>query len=310
MSASAVLANPARVSNLASVRRSILRVLADEGWPEPTWLQTTREDAGESQARRAVADGASVLFVCGGDGTVMAAAAALAGSDTAMAVIPSGTGNVLALNLGLPTDVPSAVRLATRGGRRRIDLGEVDGRLFTVAAGIGLDALILADAPHLVKHRVGWLAYAAAALRHLGEPQFATEVSLDGGEPIARHVRSVLVANVGRLPGGITLLPSAVPDDGLLDVALIAPRRLLDWARLLRSLLGRHPKGGRLETFRARQVEITTDSSQPREIDGDSLPPGLALAVRVRPAALTVCVPQPDPNPRRQRRGPIGPPTT
>ncbi|MGA8208359.1 MAG: diacylglycerol kinase family protein [Candidatus Dormiibacterota bacterium] len=301
MSTTAVLVNPARVSNLRSLRRTVLETLAHEGWPEPAWLQTTTQATGESQARHAISDGATVLFVCGGDGTVMAAAAALSGSETALAVIPSGTGNVLALNLGLPTDVSSAVRLAVSGGRRRIDLGEVDGRVFTVAAGVGLDALVLADTPHLVKHRVGWPAYVAAGLRHLGEPQFAAQLSLDGGEPFVRQVRSILVANVGRLPGGITLLPSAVPDDGLLDVAVIAPGRLRDWARLWRSLVGRHPKGGRIETFRASRIEINTDSSQPREIDGDPLPPGLALVVGVRPAALMVCVPQHVAGPGRKR---------
>ena len=265
-------------------------MLADEGWPEPLWLQTEREDAGESAARRAVAAGAEVLFVCGGDGTVMAAAAALAGTDTALAVIPSGTGNLLALNLRLPTDVVSAVRIATRGARRNIDLGEADGRLFAVAAGIGLDAQILAETPRRAKHRLGWPAYAASALRHLGGPRFPAKVSLDGGTPIEREVRSVLVANVGRLPGGINLLPEAVADDGLLDVALIAPRRLHDWARLLTSLIGRHPAGGRLETFRARRVDITASEPQPREMDGEPLAPGELLTVRIRPNALTVCV--------------------
>jgi diacylglycerol kinase family enzyme len=220
----------------------------------------------------------------------MAAAAALAGTQTALAVIPSGTGNLLALNLRLPADVVSAVRVVTRGDRRNIDLGEADGRLFAVAAGIGLDAQILAETPRRAKHRLGWPAYAAAALRHLGEPRFPAKVSLDGGTPIEREVRSVLVANVGRLPGGINLLPEAVADDGLLDVALIAPRRLHDWARLLTSLMGRHPTGGRLETFRARRVDITTSEPQPREMDGEPLPPGELLAVRIRPNALTVCV--------------------
>ncbi|MGB6771671.1 MAG: diacylglycerol kinase family protein [Candidatus Dormiibacterota bacterium] len=290
MSESAVLVNAARVANPAALRRSIARALSDEGWSVPGWFETTRGESGEATAQRAAAAGIEVLFVCGGDGTVGAAAAALAGTETAIAVIPSGTGNLLALNLGLPTDIAGAVRLATRGGRRRIDLGEVDGRTFTVAAGIGLDAQILADTPHRAKHHLGWTAYAAAAVPHLRDPRFRAEVRLDGGPTIERDVRSVLVANVGRLPGGITLLPSAVPDDGLLDVALIAPSRSRDWATLLASLIGRHPKGGRIETFRVERVEITTADSQPREVDGESLPWGARLAVQVRPHALTVCV--------------------
>lgn len=291
MSLSAVLVNPARVRNVPDLRRSIRRALAADGWPEPTWLETAPDDAGAREVRNAIAAGAEVLFVCGGDGTVMAAAAALAGTDAALAVIPSGTGNLLAMNLRLPTNVLRAVRLATRGGRRRIDMGEVDGQLFTVAAGIGLDAQILADTPHRAKHRFGWLAYAAAALPHLGGQTFLAQVRLDGGPPMTRDVRSVLVANVGRLPGGMTLLPSAVPDDGLLDVALIAASRIGDWARLWASLRGHHPRGGRVETFRVRQIEVTTSRPQPREVDGEPLPSGSGLAVQVRPRALTICVP-------------------
>ena len=100
----------------------------------------------------------------------------------------------------------------------------------------------------------------------------------------------MLVANVGRLPGGIHLVPTAAPDDGQLDVVLIAPRWPHEWAGVLFSLVGRDPRGGRLETFRA----------QARELDGDQLPPGRSLAVAVRSSALTVCVPRPDQAPRRR----------
>ena len=300
MTRSAVLVNPARSSHRQSLRRSILRVLAEDGWPEPSWFETTPEATGESQAREAVESGAEVLFVCGGDGTVRGAASALAGTEVALAVLPSGTGNVLALNLGLPSGVVEGVRLATRGGRRRIDLGEVDGLIFTVAAGIGLDAQMLADASYRAKHRLGWPAYWAAALRHLIAPRFPAQVRLDGGPPLQREVRSVLVANVGRLPGGIHLVPTAAPDDGQLDVVLIAPRWPHEWAGVLFSLVGRDPRGGRLETFRAQRVEVTADRPQARELDGDQLPPGRSLAVAVRSSALTVCVPRPDQAPRRR----------
>lgn len=290
MTASAVLVNPARVQNLGALRRSILRALAEDGWPEPTWLQTTPMDTGERQALLAVAAGAEVLFVCGGDGTVQAAVAALSGTDAALAVLPSGTGNLLALNLGLPNDLGAGIRLATRGARRLIDLGEVEGRPFAVATGMGLDAQMLADTPHRAKHLLGWLAYAAFVVRRLREPRFSVRVRLDGGPWISREVRSVLAANVGRLPGGITLLPSALPDDGLLDVALIGPSRIRDWARLLASLVGDQAKGGRIETFRGHSVEISTDEPQLRELDGEPLGPGRSLRVSVRPRALTVCV--------------------
>lgn len=294
MTRSAVLVNPARVRNAKSLRLEIAKALSSEGWPLPAWFETSAERSGTEQAREAVESGVGVLFVCGGDGTVRAAVEGLAGTETALAVLPSGTANVLALNLGIPPDLASAVRVATRGERRRIDVGDADGRVFTVAAGMGLDAQMLADTSHRAKHRLGWAAYAAAAARHLGGPRFPVQVRLDGGSLIPREVRSVLVVNVGRFPGGLNLLPAAEADDGYLDVVLIAPRRLVEWAGILVSLRGHPPRAGKLETFRARRVEIVADQPQGRQVDGDQLPPGTTMVVSIRPAALTACVPSAD----------------
>ncbi len=291
MSRSAVLVNPARVPNQAALRRAVLQVLGQAGWPPPSWLTTTPEDPGEGPVRSAAAAGAEVIFVCGGDGTVMAAAAAVAGSGVALAVLPFGTGNLLARNLGLPSGAEAGVWSAVRGGRRVIDLGEVDGRIFTVAAGIGLDARVLAETSHRAKRVLGWAAYVIAGIRHLGGPSFAVTIRLDGGPAISRQVRSVLVANVGRFPAGLNLLPGALADDGLFEVALITPRRLLDWVRLVTSMAGRHPKGGRVETFSAAVVEVVAEVPQPRQADGEPLGDGRRMSVRVRPRALTLCVP-------------------
>lgn len=222
---------------------------------------------------------------------MLAALAGLTGSNVALAILPSGTGNVLALNLGLPAGLGAGVRVATRGARRRMDLGEVDGRPFAVASGIGLDALMLETTPNRAKLRLGWTAYGASVVRHLSDPQFRVAISLDGAEPFTREVHSVLVANVGRFPGGINLLPDASPFDGMLDVALIAPSRLRDWAQLLTTLVGRHAKGGGVETFRVRKVTVRTENRRPRELDGDPLPPGEDLSVRVLAGGVTVCVP-------------------
>jgi len=287
-----VLVNPSRVADQTALRRTMTRVLDRAGWPEPEWLATTPDDSGESLVRAAVAAGVEVVFACGGDGTVMAAAAALAGSAVALAVLPFGTGNLLARNLSLPMGVEAGVGAAVGGGRRVIDLGEAEGRIFTVAAGIGLDARVLAETSHRAKRSLGWLAYVLAGIRHLGGPSFSATIRLDQGQPICRQVRSVMVANVGRFPAGLDLLPGARPDDGLLEVALITPRRLRDWVALIRSMAGRHPRGGRVETFSAAVVEVVAEPPQPREADGEPLGEGARMAVRVRPGALNVCVPQ------------------
>jgi YegS/Rv2252/BmrU family lipid kinase len=289
---SAVVVNPSKVTDLDQRRREICAVLAEAGWAEPLWIETTRDDPGCGQTRQAVAAGAQVVFACGGDGTVMACATELAGSDVALAVIPSGTGNLLAANLGLSSDVKAAVAVATHGARRRIDVGVVGKRCFTVMAGMGFDAQMLDATPEHLKRRLGWPAYVVAALRYLRHRPMRVRIRLDGGPPIRRRARTVLIANVGRLQGGIPLLPDARPDDGFLDVAVLTPHKLGHWLWLAWGVLRRRPVVPRMETFRATRVDVSSDRDQQRELDGDVIEPGRSLSVSIKPRALCLCVPE------------------
>jgi diacylglycerol kinase family enzyme len=288
---SAVVVNPAKVTDLAGRRREICAALAEAGWPEPLWLPTTREDPGCGQAAEAVRCGASVVFACGGDGTVMACAGTLAGSDVALAILPSGTGNLLATNLNLPSGVADGVRVATRGARRRIDLGHCGGTYFTVMAGMGFDAQLIHGTSERLKARLGWPAYALAALRHLRHRPMRVQIRLDRGIPLHRRARTVLVGNVGKLQGGIPLLPDAQPDDGWLDVAVLSPRTIPHWLGMAWGVLRRKRHVTRMETYRARRVEVFCRHPQPRELDGDLIKPSRLLEVTIRPQALWVCIP-------------------
>jgi len=287
---SAVVVNPAKVSDLDGRRKEICDALAEAGWPEPLWLETTPEDPGCGQTREAMAGGAEVVFACGGDGTVMACAGTLAGSDVALAILPSGTGNLLATNLNLPSGVADGVRVATDGTRRCIDLGLCGDTHFTVMAGMGFDAQLIDGASEQLKARLGWPAYVLAALRHLRHRPIRVRIRLDGGEAVRRRARTVLVANVGKLQGGIPLLPDAQPDDGWLDVAVLSPHTLRHWLAMAWGVLRRRERVPRLQILRARQVEVSSSRPQPRELDGDLIEPSRALSVRIRPAALWLCV--------------------
>jgi diacylglycerol kinase family enzyme len=303
----AVVVNPAKVVDLDGRRREICAALADAGWPDPLWLPTTPEDPGCGQTRQAIADGVDIVFACGGDGTVMACASELAGTRVALAVLPSGTGNLLAVNLKLPSGVADAVGVATRGARRRIDVGACEDHCFTVMAGMGFDAAMLDTASDGLKARLGWPAYLLAGLRHLRGRPMRLRIRLDGGPALRRRARTVLVANVGRLQGGIDLLPDARPDDGLFDVAILSPRHLRDWLALAAAVLRRRRAIPRMETHRAARVEVLSDRRQPREVDGDVIDAAARLSAVVRPAALTVCVPaSPDPAGRHEERGAAG----
>ena len=161
-------------------------------------------------------------------------------------------------------------------------------------AGIGFDAAMMADASAGMKRLAGWPAYVASGLRHLRDPVMRVQLRIDDGPPLRRPARTVLVGNVGRLQGGLELLPDAAVDDGLLDVVVVAPRTLRDWIRLawrvFRRDRTRHPH---LERFRGRTVLIEADRIVPRQMDGTVIDDGRSLDTRIEPGALVVRAPQP-----------------
>jgi diacylglycerol kinase family enzyme len=290
---SAVVFNPVKVDDLDLLRRIVNEGVATVGWPEPAWLETTPEDPGRGQAAKAVEDGAELIFVCGGDGTVMAVVTALAGTDVALAVLPAGTGNLLAANLGLGTDAAAGVEVAIEGGRKRIDVGAVGDQCFAVMAGMGFDAQMLEGTSDTAKKHIGWLAYVGGAAKHLRNPPMRIRLVIDGGAPMPRRPRSVIVGNVGRLQGGVRLLSEAQPDDGKLDVAVLSPRSLGHWARLGWAVVRRSKRVPLMETYTAERVEIYSNRPQSRQLDGDLIEPGKSMKIQIRRRALLLCVPQP-----------------
>jgi diacylglycerol kinase family enzyme len=222
---------------------------------------------------------------------------ALAGTDVALAVLPAGTGNLLAANLGLTDDIATAIEVVIQGGRRRIDVGDIGGQSFAVMAGMGFDAHMLDATNDTAKKHIGWLAYVAGAAKHLRDRPMRIRITLDDRPSFTRRPRTVIVGNVGRLQGGMRLLNDARPDDGVLDVAILSPRTLWHWAALGWGVLRRKDTVARMETFTAGRVEIRSNRAQPRQLDGDLIDPGKHLLVTVRPEALLLCVPQPATDP-------------
>ena len=168
MSRAAVVVNPTKLDDDEAFRKSVRRVMDDHGWDEPLWLETTPEDPGRGQAESAVSAGIGLVLACGGDGTVTACAEGITGTGIPLAIIPMGTGNLLARNIGLPMGLEEALAIALGGVQQPIDAGRVNGALFVVMAGLGLDAEMLsgtiepelfADAPEaddaeLLRHGV------------------------------------------------------------------------------------------------------------------------------------------------------------
>jgi diacylglycerol kinase (ATP) len=298
----AVVVNPTKVVDVVSLRTKVTGWMTAKGWDAPLWLETTTEDTGRRVTLRAIDDGVDLVFACGGDGTVMAVISGLAGSGVPLGVLPAGTGNLLVRNLGLPDDLETAVLTGLAGDDRPVDVGRVDaedlpeGFRFAVMAGMGFDAALVADAPEGLKRALGWPAYVVSGLRHLPDRSMRVTLRLDGDAPMRRRARAVVVGNVGRLQAGLLLLPDARPDDGVLDVVLIAPGGPTGWLRVAGRVLLRRKHGiGRhrrtVEHFTACLVEIETDRPQPRQLDGDPIGAGTTLRLAMEHHALIVRVP-------------------
>jgi YegS/Rv2252/BmrU family lipid kinase len=266
---------------------------SEHGW-EPEFAQTSETDDALALARRAVAAGAELVFAAGGDGTVRACAEALAGTGVPLGIVPLGTANLTARALGIPGRAGPAIDAGFAGRDRQIDLAQVagdsgSGEVYAAMAGIGLDAAVVEAARRDVKRRLGWVAYAVSGLTRLWWPASDFTVRLDGGEPMRRRARCVVVGNSGLLPGGFGLLPGARLDDGRLDVGILAPSGPLGWPRVAGHILTRsRTHSGHLERFQASRVEISAPTALPRQIDGELATPGHTLDVSVWPHALTV----------------------
>lgn len=293
----AVIAHPGKVGDRGAARSMITAIAAEHDCAEPRWMETSAAAPGPGQAREALAGGADLVLVWGGDGTMIGVAGVVQGSGVPLGIIPGGTGNLLARNLGLPLDPAAAVRVALAGRDRTLDLLDVDlgageHRFSAVMCGVGWDAEMMA-APEERKRRLGWGAYAIEGVRSLGSRPMKLRVSVDDGPEHHLTGRTVLVANVGMLVAGLVLVPQAEADDGLLDVLVIDPSSPLDWIRTTAGIVtrtGADTDPSRVR-FRGRHVRIATGHVRKRQIDGDLVTPGAVLDVRVRPAALVVRVP-------------------
>ncbi|TDW89868.1 MULTISPECIES: diacylglycerol kinase family protein [Kribbella] len=294
----AVIVNPIKVGDGVAFRRKVTRALAVRGFDDPLWLETRVDDAGNAMAKLAIENESDLVLVAGGDGTVRVVCSALAHTGIPVGVIPAGTGNLLARNLHIPLDLDDALERILEGRDRRIDLVRVNGDgldtdRFAVMAGLGLDAAIISDAPPHLKKQIGWTAYLVSAAKNINHPSVRVQITIDDAETIERRVRTVVIGNVGMLQANIPLLPDARPDDGLLDVVVIAPRRVTQWPIVVWRLLTRtHRTDMYLERFTGRKVELVAAVDVQRQLDGDPIGAGRSLFTEIEPGALTARVPK------------------
>ncbi len=268
------------------------KLLAAEGVTDPLWHEVKKSRRAPACARRAAARGVDVLFVWGGDGTVQRCIDAVAGTDTAVAILPAGTANLLAMNLRIPGDLAEAVRIGLYGDRRRLDTGRVNGEHFTVMAGAGFDARMIAGADRGLKDRLGRAAYLYTGIRNLSERRVRATVEVDGKRFYQGRVACVLAGNVGKILGGIEAFPQARPDDGLLQFGVVTAKNPVDWARAVGKLaLGRAGESPFVEVTHGSRFKIRFDRKVPYELDGGARPARRQMRIKVHPGSVTICVP-------------------
>lgn len=297
----ALVINPTK-NDADAARAALLTACAAAGLDEPFVIETTAEDPGQSMTHDALSAGCEVVIAAGGDGTVREVAEVLAGTETIMAILPLGTGNLLARNLGfILDDVGAAVHTALNGRTRRIDAagielersdGTRDEHVFLVMAGIGTDAEMMADTRDDLKAVVGPLAYAEAGVRHLPGKRKKVMVTLDDEPPQEREVRSVVFANAGRLQAGLEFVPDAKLDDGLLDLVVMSPRSALGWIWIALKTAFRHRRPiPVIDYSQAKRIRITAAEEIGSQLDGDTTGKVVGVTVKVMPLALRIRVP-------------------
>ncbi|POH62908.1 diacylglycerol kinase [Cryobacterium zongtaii] len=312
----AVVYNPIKV-NLDDIKRAVAAEEAKAGWGETLWFETSKEDPGQGAARAAIDAGATMVIAAGGDGTVRAVAEVVHGSDAALALLPSGTGNLLARNLNLTLDdLDHSIGTAFAGKDRSVDIARIEIRheddsvskhAFLVMAGLGLDAKMLASTNDELKAKIGWLAYVGAIITALRDRnQLRLRYSLDGGPTKSVRAHTVIVGNTGTLTANVLLLPEAVIDDGQFEMLMLRPEGFVHWVQIVvkvlweNGVLRRTPLGRRMMTkevealnyVKGRQITVKLSHPEEIELDGDGFGTATAFKARVLPGGLRVRVPQ------------------
>ena len=300
----AVIYNPVKVVDWVTFRRQVEYELRSRGWERTLFLETTPEDPGHAMTAQAVREGVDLVLGAGGDGTIRVICSGLADTGIPFGLIPAGTGNLLAKNIGIPLDGALALDVALDGEDKPIDLVGVTmdhhtRHTFAVMAGIGIDAAIMEGTNADLKKAVGSAAYFLSAAQHTQHKALLTRIQVDDGPTVERLAHVILVGNVGFLQGNLPLIPDARPDDGLLDVLIASPVTFRDWARVFTRVVTRRKHGDeQLDRFTGRRVTITVDRRDAYQLDGDTAGECRTMTAEIRPGALVVRVPRAASTPR------------
>lgn len=291
---------PARVAVIAHAGKTLgggleeLRTtLARAGVVDPYWSEVPKSRYAPERVEKALAEGAELIFVWGGDGMVQRSIDVIAGSGATLAIVPAGTANLFATSLGIPGDIREAVDVGLHGGTRSLDVGRLNGERFAVMAGAGFDAEMIKQADGSLKDRMGRLAYVWAASRNFRLEPFEARIEVNGDLWYEDKASCILLGNTGQLFGGVEAFDHARSDDGLLEVGVSSADGIAEWARTIaRTATGRTAKSPFVQVTKAKKVSVELDRKVPYELDGGDRKKTRRLKAKVEPGALSVRVPE------------------
>jgi diacylglycerol kinase (ATP) len=269
--------------------------LGRRGHGDATWYEVEKSKYVPDAARAVLAERPELVLVWGGDGTVRRTMDVLARAkehQPAVGVIPAGTSNLFATNLGIPHDLLGALDVALGGERKLLDLGSFNGERFGVMAGVGFDALMIGDASRSLKNRLGRVAYVYTGVKNVRHAPVKVSIDVDGHRWYRGVASCVLIGNMGDLFGGVTLFHDADPADGRLDVGVLEAANLRDWTRFAgRALTGKAEQSPFVTTTSARRIDVRLNRKVAYELDGSVRGKSKRVKVRIKPSAVSVSVP-------------------
>ena len=188
--------------------------LIADGVADPLWFEVSKSSKAPKRIRRAIELGADLVFVWDGDGMVQQCIDAVGDSSVTIAILPAGTANLLATNLGIPKDLADAVAIGLHGSRRALDVGVLNGERFAVMSGAGFDARNMGGVDGAAKKRLGRLAYLRSSTRAMGAGRRHMKIKVDGQVRFEGPASCVLSGNVGTVTGGLRIFPEGSPTMG------------------------------------------------------------------------------------------------
>jgi YegS/Rv2252/BmrU family lipid kinase len=270
-------------------KTDIVRFAKELGWKGKI-IETTRKRNGGTIAAEQIKNGANHIVVCGGDGTIMEVLQEVVSTNVTLGIVPLGTGNLFAQNLNITGSLRTNVQTSLFGKLQRIDIGQANGTYFAVIAGIGFDAEVMRQAKRRLKSKFGLLAYVVAVFKSYNRTSGKYKITIDGKESFTFRAKTILFANMGKIQGGIELVPNAHYQSGFLSVGILQTSSLPSWMNALgNALIGNVNKSPHYTLMQGKHFEVVSlRGPKPYQCDGNYFPSTKKLSVDIYPKSLAI----------------------